>query len=111
MSNFADINKHPEFPEGEEALQEFLIKNTKYPKAAKEAGIQGRVFVQFVINKKGKVKKIKVRKGINKELDKEAKRVVSSMPDWIPAEKNGKKVKVKYIIPINFKLNNDNTKN
>ncbi len=66
--------------------------------------MQGKVFVEFVLNRKGKIIDVAIKKGVSKDLDDEAMRVVSSMPDWIPGEKDGKKVKVMYIVPINFRF-------
>ena len=102
--NFTVLDKKPEFPGGMGKLMIYLVKNTKYPKAAKEVGIQGKVFVGFIINKRGKITHVKLIKSVSKELDEEAIRVISSMPKWAPGKQHGKKVKVKYIIPINFKL-------
>jgi TonB family protein len=102
--NFAVIEEKPEFPGGNAALMQFLGSNTKYPEYAKENGIQGRVFVAFVIDKDGKVIDVEILRGVHKILDKEAIRVVSSMPDWSPGIQKGKAVKVRYQVPINFKL-------
>ncbi|MBN2669414.1 MAG: energy transducer TonB [Bacteroidales bacterium] len=101
---FAVIEDKPEFPGGMEALQKYLGSNTKFPEIAKENNIQGRVFVKFVIDKKGKVTDVEIARGVDPYLDKEALRVVKSMPDWAPGKQRGKPVKVSYIVPINFKL-------
>jgi len=101
---FAVIEDKPEFPGGMGKLMQYLGKNTKFPQIAKENGIQGRVFVQFVINKKGKVVDVQIARGVDPYLDKEALRVVKSMPSWKPGKQRGKAVKVSYIVPINFKL-------
>ena len=101
---FAVIEDKPSFPGGMEALQVWLVKHTKFPQIAKENGIQGRVFVQFVIGKTGKVSDVKIARGVDPYLDKESKRVVASMPNWKPGKQRGKPVKVSYIVPINFKL-------
>ena len=85
-------------------LMQYLGKNTKFPQIAKENGIQGRVFIQFVINKTGKVVNVEVVRGVDPYLDKEALRVVKAMPKWKPGKQRGKAVKVSYIVPINFKL-------
>ncbi len=102
---FADVEVKPEFPGGDMELMKFLAQNTKYPKVAQEKGVSGRVFVQFVIDKKGNVTKVKTLRGVDKVLDAEAERVVKSMPKWKPGTIKGKAVSVIYQLPINFKLN------
>lgn len=94
----------PEFIGGDGKLYEYLSKTTKYPELAKTAGIQGKVFVQFIVDKNGKVKDVKILHGINSLLDNEALRVVASMPDWKPGKQHGKPVPVIYNLPISFKL-------
>ncbi len=101
---FAVIEDKPEFPGGDIALMKFLQKNTKFPEIAKENDIQGRVFVGFVIGKDGKVTDVTILRGVDPYLDKEALRVVKSMPAWKPGKQRGKPVKVRYQVPINFKL-------
>lgn len=101
---FAIIEDKPGFPGGDAALMKFLGTNTKFPQIAKENGIEGRVYVQFVIDKKGKVTDVEILRGVDPYLDKEALRVVKSMPDWSPGKQRGKPVKVAYQVPINFKL-------
>jgi TonB family protein len=101
---YEEVDKQPEFPGGEQALMTYLATNCKYPDEAKKKGISGKVFVAYEINKKGKVENVEVKRGANPLLDAEAVRVVSSMPDWTPAEANGKKVRVEMVVPINFKL-------
>ena len=101
---FAAVENKPEYPGGDMALMKYLAENTKYPAIAKENGVSGRVFVQFVIDKTGKVVDVTVPRGVDKSLDKEAVRVVKSMPNWKPGMKDGAPVKVRYTIPINFKL-------
>ena len=104
------VDQKPEFPGGEKAMFEFLSKNIVYPEKAKEAGIQGRVFVGFVIEKDGSVSEVKIMKGVGGECDEEALRVVKSMPNWKPGKKDGKVVRVSYTLPINFKLSDNQTK-
>ena len=108
---FNEIEKKPEFPGGMGKLMIYLAENTKYPQISRENDIQGKVYVKFVIDKNGKVIDVKVVRSVSKELDAEALRVVSSMPNWTPGAQQGKKVKVSYIVPINFKLTNRKTKN
>ncbi len=99
------VEKQPLFGEGEAELLNYISKNVTYPPAAKEKGIQGRVFVSFVIDETGNVIDVKVLQGEHELLNNEAIRVVSGMPTWKPGESKGKPVKVSYVLPINFKLN------
>lgn len=94
----------PEFPGGTAKMMDYLSKNIKYPEEAKEKGISGRVFLSFVIEKDGAVSNVKVAKGIGKECDDEALRVVKAMPKWKPGLMKGKPVRVSYMLPIFFKL-------
>lgn len=94
----------PEFPGGTEKMMDYLSKSIKYPEAAKEKGISGRVFLSFVVEKDGAVSNVKVVKGIGKECDDEAVRVVKAMPKWKPGMQKGKPVRVSYMLPIFFKL-------
>ncbi len=105
--NFTTVDEKPIFPGGDSALVNFLGENIKYPEHCKEQKIGGRVYVQFVINKKGKVSDIKVPRGVHPDLDKEAVRAVSLLPDWTPGKYQGKAVPVVYVVPINFKLQTD----
>ena len=100
----------PEFPNGGMAgLMQYLSKNIKYPTIAQENGTQGRVTVQFVVNKDGSIANAKVLRGVDPELDKEAVRVVSVMPKWKPGTQKGEAVRVKYTVPVMFRLTEDNT--
>lgn len=94
----------PEFVGGADALDEFIKKNIKYPAEAKEKGIQGKVYVQFVVEKDGSITNVIVRRGTNSLLDAEAVRVVKLMPAWKPGSMRGKKVRVRYTLPISFTL-------
>ncbi len=102
--NFYVIEEKPEFPGGEAAMFQWIAKNIKYPDIAKENGIQGKVFVQFVIGKDGKVTDVTIVRGVDPSLDKEALRVIQSMPPWKPGKQRGKPVRVSFQLPINFKL-------
>ncbi|MGQ9847742.1 MAG: energy transducer TonB, partial [Bacteroidales bacterium] len=102
--NFYVIEEKPEFPGGEAAMFQWISKNIKYPEIAKENGVQGKVYIQFVIGKDGKVTDVQVIRGVDPSLDKEAVRVVQSMPAWKPGKQRGKPVKVSFQLPINFKL-------
>jgi TonB family protein len=94
----------PVYPGGEGAMMNYLKSNIKYPMKAKEEGIKGTVYVQFVIEKDGSVAEVVVAKGINPLLDTEAKRVVSSMPKWAAGKQANKAVAVQYTLPVRFDL-------
>ncbi|MBD3591204.1 energy transducer TonB [Bacteroides sp. GM023] len=94
----------PEFPGGTAALMKYLGTNIKYPTISQEMGSKGRVIVQFVVDKDGTITNPTVARGVDAYLDKEAIRVVSSMPKWKPGVQNGKKVRVKYTVPVVFRL-------
>lgn len=102
---FEVVEKMPEFPGGMPALMQYLQKNIKYPQIAQENGTQGRVTVQFVVNKDGSIVDPHVLRGVDPYLDKEALRVISGMPKWKPGEQRGEPVRVKYTVPVNFRLN------
>lgn len=101
---FTAVEQMPQFPGGEGALYEFIGKNLRYPPMAAENNIQGRVVVQFVVTKTGSIGEVKVLRGKDPDLDKEAMRVVKSLPKFIPGKMNGQSVNVWYTLPINFKL-------
>lgn len=102
---FEVVEQMPEFPNGGMAgLMQFLSKNIKYPTIAQENGTQGRVTVQFVVNKDGSIVDAKVLRGVDPYLDKEALRVINSMPKWKPGMQRGKPVRVKYTVPVMFRL-------
>ena len=100
------IQEQPGFPGGDGELFKFLQKNIQFPQVEKENGIQGKVFITFVVDKDGSVVNVEVYKGLKggPGCDKEALRVVKMMPKWSPGKQNGKSVKVRYILPIHFKL-------
>ncbi|MDG1174910.1 MAG: energy transducer TonB [Flavobacteriales bacterium] len=101
---FEVVETQPSFPGGEEELFKFIRQNTVYPDSAKENGINGKVYVQFVVTKTGEVNDIKVIRGIGGGCDEAAVAVVSKMPNWIPGEQRGKKIDVRFVLPISFKL-------
>lgn len=103
---FQVVENMPEFPGGTAALMQYLRKNIKYPTICQEQGIQGRVVVQFVVNKDGSIVDPEVIKPVNPYLDKEALRVISTMPKWKAGEQRGKPVRVKFTVPVQFKLSN-----
>ena len=95
----------PEFPNGGMAgLMSFISKNLKYPTICQESGVQGKVIVLFVVEKDGSTTDFRIVRSVDKYLDKEALRVLSSMPKWIPGKQKGVPVRVKYTVPINFRL-------
>lgn len=102
--NIAMVEQKPEFPGGEAAMYKYLGDNIVYPSAASEEGIQGRVVVEFVVGKDGSITNVKVVRPRHPALDKEAVRVIKSMPKWIPGRNNGQPVKVTYTLPVTFKL-------
>ena len=101
---FDVVEQMPSFPGGPAALMQYLSSHVKYPVVAEENGIQGRVTVQFVVEKDGSVSDVKTMKSVDPSLDKEAERVVKSMPKWIPGKQNGSAVRVKYFVPVVFRL-------
>jgi TonB family protein len=106
---FSAVEVQPEFPGGEIALAKFLQANLKYPKLAYENGIQGKVYIQFVVQKDGNLGDMKVLREPGSGLGEEAVRVLSESPKWIPGVQNGHPVKVQFTIPVNFRLATDNT--
>ena len=101
---FTAVEQMPQFPGGEAELLKYIASHIKYPTMAAENNIQGRVVVKFVVNKNGKVGDVVVVRGKDPDLDKEAVRVVKTLPDFIPGKMNGQAVSVWYTLPINFKL-------
>ncbi|MCO6481872.1 MAG: energy transducer TonB [Flavobacteriales bacterium] len=102
--DLAAVQEQPEFPGGMGKMYEYLQKTTKYPDMEFDAGIQGKVYVEFVVAADGSVNNVKVVRGVSPGLDKEALRAVKSMPKWNPGKMNGKAVKVRFTIPVDFKL-------
>ena len=101
---FQVVEAMPEFPGGTAELMKWLQKNIKYPSISQENGVQGRVIVQFVVNRDGSIVDPVVLRSVDPYLDKEALRVVSAMPKWKPGEQRGKTVRVKFTLPIQFRL-------
>ena len=101
---FDVVEQMPSFPGGPSALMEWLSNNVKYPVVAQENGVQGRVVVSFVVERDGSITDVKVVRGVDPSLDKEASRVVKAMPRWIPGKQNGSAVRVKYNVPVAFRL-------
>lgn len=101
---FQVVEEMPEFPGGEAKLLEYLAKNIKYPERAREQGVQGKCIIEFVINKDGSVVEPKVVRSLEAQCDNEAMRVIRTMPKWKPGKQRGKPVRVKYTVPVQFKL-------
>ena len=101
---FEVVEQMPSFPGGTGALMQYLSKNIKYPPVAEEMGIQGRVICTFVVERDGSVSDIRIARSVDPSLEKEAIRVVSGMPKWIPGRQNGQSVRVKYTLPVTFRL-------
>lgn len=106
---FQVVEEQPEFPGGMSELMKYLQKEIKYPKEAQEQGIQGRVIVQFVVNKDGSITEAKVMKAVHPLLDAEALRVMGTMPNWKPGKQRGKEVRVRFTLPITFHLSGGST--
>ena len=101
---FDVVEEMPSFPGGSAALMAYLSSNTKYPVVAQENGVQGRVIVSFVVERDGSISDVKVARSVDPSLDREAQRVVKSMPRWSPGKQNGSTVRVKYTVPVVFRL-------
>lgn len=102
---FDVVEEMPEFPGGSTAMMEYITKNLRYPAKAHQAGIQGRVIANFIVDKDGSIYNPGIIRSVNPDLDAEAIRVLSTMPKWKPGIQGGKEVRVRYTVPINFKLN------
>lgn len=102
--DFSDVE--PQYPGGPEAMTEFIQANIVYPQNSIEKDEQGTVYVQFVVNLDGSIINVVILKGVSPALDAEAIRVIKLMPNWIPGEQKGKPVRVRYVIPINFMIQN-----
>ena len=101
---FDVVEEMPSFPGGNAALMSYLNSNTKYPVVAQENGVQGRVIISFVVERDGSISDVKVARSVDPSLDREAQRVVKSMPRWTPGKQNGQTVRVKYTVPVVFRL-------
>ncbi len=101
---FTAVEQRAEFPGGESAMYSWLQKNLRYPERAQQNDIQGRVIVRFVVNKDGSIEQVTVAKGVDKDLDQEAIRVVKRMPKWQPGKNNGQAVRSYFTLPVTFKL-------
>lgn len=101
---FDIVEQMPEFPGGAAALMQWLSNNVKYPAIAEENGIQGRVLCQFTVEKDGSINDVLVMRSVDPSLDKEAIRVLKQMPKWVPGKQKGEPVRVKYTVPVQFRL-------
>ena len=101
---FDVVEEMPSFPGGQGALMSYLASNIKYPVVAQENGVQGRVIVSFVVERDGSISDVRVARSVDPSLDREAQRVVKSMPRWSPGKQNGSTVRVKYTVPVVFRL-------
>lgn len=101
---FTIVEDMPEFPGGTQAMMQYLSKNINYPPLARDAGIQGRVFITFVVGPDGSISNVQTMKGIGYGCDEEAERVVKNMPKWNPGKQRGKAVKVQFNLPVTFRL-------
>lgn len=102
---FDVVEVMPQFPGGQIAMMKYIMENMKYPKQAMKEGIQGRVTVRFIVEKDGSISDVKPILSVHPLLNKEAVRVVESMPKWTPGKQNGKPVRVRFNLPVMFKLN------
>ena len=105
---FQAVEQMPQFPGGEAALMKYLQSHINYPPMAAENNIQGKVIVQFIVDKTGKVSEVKIARSVDKDLDKEAVRVCKSLPKFVPGRQNGQPVSVWYTLPVSFKLQGTN---
>ncbi len=101
---FMVVEKMPEFPGGDLGLRKYIATHVKYPNVARESGIEGKVYLRFCVTSTGAVSKVTVLRSVDPLLDKEAVRVIKSLPKWTPGEQRGRKVNVWYTVPINFQL-------
>ena len=101
---YSSVEEMPHFPDGEEAMLNFLSRNMVYPKEARQKGIQGRVYVTYIVDYTGTLRDIKILRGIGGGCDEEALRVIQLMPQWIPGKKDGVPVNVQFNLPLNFTL-------
>lgn len=102
---FDVVEVMPQYPGGQIAMLKYIMENIKYPEQAMKEGIQGRVTVRFIVEKDGSISNVKPVLSVHPLLDKEAVRVVESMPKWSPGKQNGKPVRVRFNVPVMFKLN------
>jgi TonB family protein len=103
-NNEGTVEQMPSFPGGGAALRSFFINNLKYPKEAEKNGVQGRVLCSFIVERDGSITDVRVIRGVDQSIDKEAVRVLGAMPKWIPGRKDGIPIRVNYTVTVTFKL-------
>jgi periplasmic protein TonB len=101
---YFNVDQMPEFPGGKDALAKFIAENIDYPDDAKKDGVQGKVFVSFIVDKKGEVRDAEISRGVHDLLDTEALRVIDELPAWMPGKQDGNLVDVRFTMPIHFAL-------
>jgi protein TonB len=101
---FTVVEQQAEFPGGMAELYKFLNKNIRYPASARRMGVDGKVFIQFVVDKEGRISDVTIIKSLSQDCDKEALRLIQLMPPWKPGKQNGRAVKSKFVLPLTFKL-------
>jgi len=102
--DLAAVQQQPEFPGGMEKMYEFLGRSQRYPDAEADAGIQGKVYVEFVVERDGRITEVKTKRGVSPGLDQESERMIRSMPAWLPGKMNGKPVRCRFVMPVKFTL-------
>ena len=106
-SIYTRVEVMPEFPGGLEAMSKFIGENLKYPDKSREAGIEGTVYIRFIVDAQGRVIQTEIVRGVNEELDSETRRVVKMMPQWTPGRQDGKAVPVYFMLPVKFSLKSE----
>ena len=101
---YSFVETQPQFPGGDFMLNDFISHNVRYPEVDMKKGVQGRVIIQFIVDKSGKVRDPKILRSVSPTIDAEAIRVVNLLPDFVPGRQNGEAVSVKYNLPISFKI-------
>ncbi|MBQ5891053.1 MAG: energy transducer TonB [Bacteroidales bacterium] len=104
---FFVVEVQPEFPGGMDSMYAYIVKNLKYPEAAKEKGIEGRVFVSFIIEKDGSISNILIKRAIGGGCEEAAVEMIKNMPKWKPGKQRGKPVRFQFVLPIKFELPKD----
>lgn len=104
---FTYVEQMPSFPGGEQAMYSYIKENLHYPEEAMEEGIEGRVYIKFIVSETGAIKNVECVKAADTSLKAEAIRLVSSMPQWVPGKQNGRAVNVYFTLPISFKLEHE----
>ncbi len=109
VMDLSELDVQPEFPGGMEAVYAFMQKSVHYPEQALNENVQGKVYVQFTVDRDGKVKDVQLKRGLREDLNEEALRAVRAMPDWSPGSKDGQVVATRFVIPIEFRLDSTNS--